>query len=52
MSHQSALLKFFHEELEEPNLAANLEHKLLATQAAAEKQIQALTRERDMLKAS
>jgi hypothetical protein len=52
MSRQSALLKFFHEELLKPNPTADLEQKLQATQAAAEKQIQALTKERDILKAS
>jgi hypothetical protein len=50
MSHQSALLKFFHEELERPNPVANLEQKLQATKAAAEKQVQALTKEQDILK--
>ena len=52
MSHQSALLKHFHEELEKPNPVADLEKKLQATKVAAEKQIQALTKERDTLKAS
>jgi hypothetical protein len=52
MSCQSALLKFFHEELERPNPVADLEQKLQATKAAAEKQIQALTKEWDTLKAS
>jgi uncharacterized phage infection (PIP) family protein YhgE len=52
MSRQSALLKFFHEELEKPNPAADLEQKLQATKATAEKQIQALTKKRDTLKAS
>jgi predicted nucleic acid-binding Zn-ribbon protein len=46
------LLKYFHEELEKPNPTADLEQKLLATKATAEKQIQALIRERDTLKAS
>jgi hypothetical protein len=50
MSRQPVLLKFFYEELEKPNPAADLEQKLLSTKAAAEKQIQALTRERDTLK--
>jgi predicted nucleic acid-binding Zn-ribbon protein len=52
MSGQYALLKFFHEELEKPNPAVDLEQKLLATKVATEKQIQALNRERDTLKAS
>jgi chromosome segregation ATPase len=52
MSRQSALLKFFHDELEKPNPAADLEQKLQATKAAAEKQIQALTKEQDTLKTS
>jgi chromosome segregation ATPase len=52
MSRQSALLKFFHEELEKPNPVANLEQKLQATKAVAEKQIQALIKEQDTLKAS
>jgi chromosome segregation ATPase len=52
MSRQSDLLKFFHEELEKPNPAADLEPKLQATKAAAEQQIQAITKERDTLKAS
>ena len=52
MSRQSALLKHFHEELERPNPVAALEKKLQATKAAAEKQIRALTKERDILKAS
>ena len=46
MSRQSALLKFFHEELKKPNPAADLEQKLQATKATAEKHIQALTKER------
>jgi chromosome segregation ATPase len=52
MSRQSALLKYFHEELERPKIVADLEKKLQATKAVAEKQIQALTKERDILKAS
>jgi hypothetical protein len=52
MSRQSALLKFFHEELEKPNPAADLEQKHQDTKVAAEKQIKALTREQDALKAS
>ena len=52
MSRQSALLKHFHEELERPSPVADLEKKLQVTKAAAEKQIQALSRERDLLKAS
>jgi hypothetical protein len=52
MSRQSALLKYFHEELERPNPVANLEKKLQSTKAAAETQIQALTKERDILEAS
>jgi chromosome segregation ATPase len=52
MSHQSALLKHFHEELERPSPVADLEKKLQVTRAAAEKQIQALSKERDILKAS
>jgi multidrug resistance efflux pump len=52
MSRQSALLKHFHEELDRPNPVADLEKKLQVTKAAAEKQIQALSRERDLLKAS
>jgi chromosome segregation ATPase len=52
MSRQSALLKFFHEELEKPNPVAELEQKLQATKADVERQIQALTKERDTLKAS
>jgi myosin heavy subunit len=52
MSRQSALLKHFHEELERPNPVADLEKKLQATKAAAEKRIQVLTKERDILKAS
>jgi hypothetical protein len=52
MSRQSALLKLFQEELERPNLVAELEQKLQATKAAVEKQIQALTKEWDTLKAS
>jgi hypothetical protein len=44
---QSALLSFFHDELEKPNPTANLEKKLQATKASAEKQIQSLTHERD-----
>jgi FtsZ-binding cell division protein ZapB len=42
----------FHEEIERPNPSVDLEQKLQATKAAAEKQIQALTKERDTLKAS
>jgi hypothetical protein len=52
MSRQSALLKYFHEELEKPNPVADLEKKLQVTKAAADKQIQALIKERDILKAS
>jgi hypothetical protein len=52
MSRQSALLKHFHEELDRPSPVADLEKKLQVTKAAAEKQIQALSRERDLLKAS
>jgi chromosome segregation ATPase len=51
MSRQPALLKFFHEELERPNPVADLDKKLQATKTAAEKQIHALTKERDALKA-
>ena len=49
MSRQSALLKYFHEELEEPNPVADMEKKLQVTKAAADKQIQALMKERDIL---
>jgi hypothetical protein len=42
MSRQSALLKFFHEELEKPNPTSDLEQKLQVTKAAAEKHIIAL----------
>jgi predicted nuclease with TOPRIM domain len=52
MSCQSALLKFFHKELEKPNPTVDLELKLLVIKAAAKKQILALTQERDALKAS
>jgi chromosome segregation ATPase len=52
MSRQSALLKHFHEELERLNPVADLEKKLQATKVAAKKQIQALVKERDILKAS
>jgi chromosome segregation ATPase len=52
MSRQSALLKYFHEELERPNPVADLEKKLQATKVAAKKKIQALIKERDILKAS
>jgi hypothetical protein len=52
MSRQTALLKHFHEELEKPNPAADLEKKLQANKVATEKQIQALSKERDALKAS
>jgi hypothetical protein len=52
MSRQSALLKHFHEELEKPSPVADLEKKLQVTKAAAEKQIQAFSKERDLLKAS
>jgi hypothetical protein len=45
-------LKYFHEELEKPNPVADLEKKLQAAKATAEKQIQALIKERDILKAS
>jgi hypothetical protein len=46
------LLKFFYDELEKPNPTADIEKKLLAVKAAADKQIQALTQEQDILKAS
>jgi hypothetical protein len=39
MSRQSTLLKFFHEELGKPNPVADLEQKLHATKATAEKRI-------------
>jgi hypothetical protein len=52
MSRQSALLKFFHEELERPNPMADLEQKLQDTKATTKKQIHALPKERDTLKAS
>ena len=52
MSRQSTLLKHFHEELERPSPVADLEKKLQVTRAAAEKQIQVLSKERDLLKAS
>jgi chromosome segregation ATPase len=52
MSSQLALLSHFHSELEKPNPLIDLEQKLLATKASTEKQIQAVIKERDSLKAS
>ena len=52
MTRQLALLSFFHSELEKPNPSLDLEQRLMATKAYAEKQIHALTKERDALKAS
>jgi hypothetical protein len=52
MSHQLALLSYFHSELEKPNPSIDLEQKILAAKASAEKQIQALLKEQDALKAS
>jgi hypothetical protein len=49
MSRQLALLSFFHSELEKPNPSTDLEQRLLATKASAEKHIQAITKERDAL---
>jgi hypothetical protein len=46
------LLKHFHEELDKSNPVADMEKKLQVTKAAEEKQIQALSKERDILKAS
>jgi hypothetical protein len=52
MSRQLALLSHFHSELEKPNPLIDLEQKLLATKASVEKQIKALIKEQDALKAS
>ena len=52
MSRQFSFLRHFHKELEKPNPVADLEKRLQVTKAVVEKKIQALIKERDILKAS
>jgi cell division protein FtsB len=52
MTRQSALLSFFHYEIDKPSPTVDLEKKLQSNRASIENQIQTLAKEGDELKIS